>query len=291
MEFISITNEILSCKICLKGAEIQSIQAFEKEYIWQPYNGYWNKQSPLLFPIVGSLINQQFLYQNKTFVMPRHGFARDLNFAVVELSNSYCSLQLIQPQDLDHIYPFQFQLYVHYSLVYDKIKIKFEVKNQGNSDMFFNTGGHPAFGLANPLESYSLYFENTEWLNCATLNKQNLRNSEYIKINLVHNNLQLGEDVFKNDALIIHNQNIPKITLMHLNKPIVTVSNESNLPFWGIWKQPMAPFICIEPWNGLASSTFEDSNIENKEFIIQLPANQVHTSCFSIQVFDSDHVF
>lgn len=38
----------------------------------------------------------------------------------------------------------------------------------------------------------------------------------------------------------------------------------NNFPHLGIWKQPDAPFICIEPWDGFADELGKSGNLATK---------------------------
>ena len=50
-----------------KGAELISFKnKFNKEYIWEGNPEFWGKHSPVLFPIVGTLKNNSFVYNDIT---------------------------------------------------------------------------------------------------------------------------------------------------------------------------------------------------------------------------------
>ncbi|MBS1973900.1 MAG: aldose 1-epimerase family protein, partial [Bacteroidetes bacterium] len=78
----AIENEDLKISISPKGAELQSI--FNKqtglEYMWGGDPAFWGKKSPILFPIVGTLKEGIYYYNNKHYSLSRHGFARDMEF-------------------------------------------------------------------------------------------------------------------------------------------------------------------------------------------------------------------
>ncbi len=52
-----IKNEFIKVKIDSFGAQLNSLKKVDKnlEYIWQADAKYWNRHSPILFPIVGRL--------------------------------------------------------------------------------------------------------------------------------------------------------------------------------------------------------------------------------------------
>ena len=70
-----VQNEFLTIRINSKGAELNSMKSGEKEFIWNGNPEFWGKHSPVLFPIVGSLKNNVYSYQDKEYSLKRHGFA------------------------------------------------------------------------------------------------------------------------------------------------------------------------------------------------------------------------
>lgn len=51
----TISNEQLTIQVSPHGAELCSILANGKEYLWQADPAFWKRHSPVLFPIVGSV--------------------------------------------------------------------------------------------------------------------------------------------------------------------------------------------------------------------------------------------
>jgi len=72
-----ISNANLSVEINSKGAELIQITQKKKNYIWNIDTTFWNKTSPILFPIVGRLNNDVYKIEDNTFSILRHGFERD----------------------------------------------------------------------------------------------------------------------------------------------------------------------------------------------------------------------
>ena len=61
-----IKNEFLKVKIKSFGAELNSLLKIDEdlEYIWQGNKEFWNRHSPILFPIVGRLKEDSYFYKN-----------------------------------------------------------------------------------------------------------------------------------------------------------------------------------------------------------------------------------
>ena len=73
---IKITNGNLTLTVSTHGAEIQSLIKNSKEYIWCGNPDVWGGHAPILFPICGGLKDDKFIYKDKEYVLPKHGFAR-----------------------------------------------------------------------------------------------------------------------------------------------------------------------------------------------------------------------
>ena len=62
---VTITNSLLTATINTLGAELISLVKNNKNYIWNIDETYWNKTSPVLFPIVGRLKNDTYSFNEK----------------------------------------------------------------------------------------------------------------------------------------------------------------------------------------------------------------------------------
>ena len=60
--------------------------------------------------------------------------------------------------------------------------------------------------------------------------------------------------------------------------------NFEGFPYLGIWTKPNAPFICIEPWCGLADNINHNGNVINKEGINLLQPKEVFERKITIEL-------
>src|SRR5690606_19802984 len=106
-----LENQNLKIAVDCKGAELKSV--FDKsnntELLWQANPEFWGKSSPVLFSIVGTLKNGIYIYDEKEYKLPRHGFARDFNFKLEEVSESQLILSLESSSETLQLYPFVFK--------------------------------------------------------------------------------------------------------------------------------------------------------------------------------------
>ena len=91
-----ISNQQIRIRVAERGAELCELfhVGNQLNYLWKGDPAFWGKTSPVLFPIVGNLRNNTYRWQNKTYTLPRHGFARELPFQLIEKSKNYGSILL-----------------------------------------------------------------------------------------------------------------------------------------------------------------------------------------------------
>lgn len=294
INLIKLQNEFISVKINSKrGSEIQSIKFDDIEYIWQRNPEFWDSSSPLLFPMIGRLIDGRYYYKGKEYIIPIHGFTSFswYEMKVKKLKSDFAHFRLKSGKESLKVYPFKFQLDVYYQLLKNKIMITWNVKNLDKLDMFFQIGAHPGFNCnlnEDSLKSCFLEFEEEEDLKSLRLDEHGQVKNEILDFGN-RKSLDLKYDMFDEDALIFKNLNSKNIYLKSKlgNRGLrVGIDGFSHL---GIWTQreeeKEGNFICIEPWHGIAESNDEDKNIVNKKNFIRLKAKAEFKSKYEIEVF------
>lgn len=278
-----ISNSILTAEIKHTGAELCSLKDnLNKEYIWNGNPDFWGKHSPVLFPIVGSLKNNTYQYDNKEFNLSRHGFAREMEFKLIEKQENSATFLLASSEQTLGKYPFDFNLYLIYTLNHKTLKIEYKVFNNGLSKMPFSIGAHPAFNLSGDFESYSLAFEEKDSLNYHLLEDGLISNTTNT-LALDQNELHLNYKLFEKDALVFKNIQSKSVTILENSKPFLKVSYP-NFPDLGIWTPTNAPFICIEPWFGYSDTVDKSGSLLDKEGIQVLEPKDTFHSAFSIEI-------
>src|SRR5215211_3761883 len=113
---ITLENDHLTIQVKTKGAELDSLYSKETnlEYMWSGDATFWNKKSPILFPIVGTLKQNTYFYNNKPYMLTRHGFARDMEFMITSQSESQTTLTVTHDESTLKRFPFLFRLDVIY---------------------------------------------------------------------------------------------------------------------------------------------------------------------------------
>jgi galactose mutarotase-like enzyme len=279
----TITNATLSIAINHKGAELISLQNTSKvEFIWEGNPEYWGKHAPILFPIVGTLKNNTYSYNDVAYNLSRHGFARDMIFELIDKTESQAVFSLKSNQETMELYPFDFELQVKYLLVGAELKISYTVLNNNSESMYYAIGGHPAFALPDAFEKYSLQFETDKILISHQLDND-LLSGKTMKIELSNGKLPLTYSLFEKDALIFKELQSKQIRLLHNNTPVLNFKFY-DFPNFGIWTKANAPFICLEPWVGYSDTLNASGSIIEKEGIQMLSGNTSKEYGFSIEI-------
>ena len=281
---ITISKSNLIATISSKGAELKSLSNSQTktEYIWDGNPEFWGKHSPILFPIVGTLKHNTYFYNSKSYELPRHGFARDMNFELIYKSDCEAIFSLKSSDETLKKYPFNFELQLIYTLSESDLTVCYKVFNENQFEMPFSIGGHPAFALIKNFDNYSLLFESDEEIECYLL-ENDLLSEKTLKIDLKEKNLPLSYSLFENDALVFKQLNSKKISLLENDKPILDFSF-NDFPNFGIWTKQNAAFICLEPWIGYADTIVSDGNILKKEGIVLLQPKNNNTFTFRITI-------
>ena len=283
MSVITISNTQISVQIKSFGAELCSMKSnSNREYIWGGNPAFWGKHSPILFPIVGTLKNNTFYHNDTEYTLSRHGFARDMEFELVQKTDNSAAFSIYSDAETLKKYPFQFELQIQYTLNNSSLELTYTVINKDNSVLPFSIGAHPAFALAANFEDYSLAFEKVEPLEYSLL-ENDLVSKQTKKINTVSNTIPLTYSLFERDALIFKNLKSNALTILENEIPILKV-HFKDFPNLGIWTKVGAPFICIEPWFGYSDTNESTGNLFEKEGIIALKTGGTFQTKFCIEI-------
>lgn len=267
---VAIKNEHLAVQFSTKGAELQRIVGTDSNinYMWNGDAKFWGKFSPVLFPIVGALKENTYIYKDKSYQLPRHGFARDMDFEHELVSTSEIIFKLKYTDETLKIYPFEFELVLRYRLQGASLQCTYQVLNPNNETMLFSIGGHPAF--AAPLNGegvytdYYLQFNNDDELTFHLI-EDNLISDKTVNVKLEDKKLPLKHELFYGDALVFKNLKSNHIRLLNTKNYQGLDFHFGGFPFFGIWAAIDADFVCLEPWCGVADGVNHNQNLEEKE--------------------------
>lgn len=289
---IQLENEKLVVVVLEKGAELASIKSKETgiEYLWQADPAYWGRHAPVLFPIVGRLKEDQYQLEGKTYAMGQHGFARDEAFEVVEQSETSVTLALTSTEETKVNYPYDFRLFIRYALTENTVKTHYKVENPSSAtDMYFSIGAHPGFNV--PLtedtvfEDYFFSFSPRKTRTTIPLQGAYL-NTPAKTLAQTNTDIALSRHLFDNDALIYEVKGENIFTIQSEKNNYAVSVKFTDFPYVGIWSPPKtdAPFVCIEPWFGIADALDATGNLKEKLGIRVLTPQEEFQAEFDITV-------
>lgn len=270
---ILLENEYITATINPLGAELKSLKAKtnNKEYMWQADAAYWAKHSPILFPIVGGLKDNSYTYNGSTYHLSRHGFAREKMFAVEKVSDTKAIFTLTHTKETLVVFPFQFVLQVVYEIKEASLSCTYQVTNNGKDEMYFSIGAHPAFDVDGNYNDWYLQFNNDESIERYKLDNNLISNNTQV-LPLENKKLQLDKSLFYEDAIVLKTLQSNEIVLSSDTTKMKFGFN--NFPFFGIWAAKDAPFVCLEPWCGIADGVEHNGDLKSKEGINKLASNE-----------------
>lgn len=287
----SIQNEALICTIESVGAEIRSLKnkVTGEEYIWQINESVWGSSSPVLFPAIGKIKEDKIVYNGANFFMPKHGIIRNNEDLIFEKrGDSSCVFTLKSSGKTLLQYPFKFSFSVEFSLIENRLIMKYIVENQDILPMYFACGGHTAYALPlNPttqLSDYVVEFPKDVELFASTLGESGLLSNR--KRNIATNGklLSLSETLFNEDALIFENVNYDWVRLRKKGEEKGVIVKFTGYPHLALWAKPGADYICVEPWLGLPDSENESIDITQKPTYKSIEPNTTFSIAIETEV-------
>ena len=277
------------------GAELVSFKINGEEKVHQGENCidengkvYWKRHWPVLFPNVGKCKKNQTIMNGRTYEVQQHGFVRDMEFEPLTKLDNFHSYIFRSNKKLIDKYPYEFSLTVTYRTDENKLTTIYKVINEGDTDMPFGIGGHPAFKIdREQLDkgNYYLEFEEDEEKIHFLYLVDGLIGTEYAKNIIVNKRvIPLNANSFINDAIIMKGLKSNKVSLKNAEKTILTMEF-TGFPYLAVWTKPKAPFICIEPWMTTADNVNGSGVFRQKTDILLLPPKQEYECKYTVEFF------
>lgn len=286
-----IGSSRVSATITAKGAELVSLKGAEgNELLWQA-GPEWPRHAPVLFPIVGKLAGDALRHDGAVYRMTQHGFARDADFAWVERGASRAVLSLSDSPATRAIYPFPFRLTLAYAAENAVLSVTATVANPGDAPLPFCLGAHPGFrwplvdGVAK--SDHVLVFDAEETGPRLMIEGGLLGAEEPAPIE--GRVMRLSEGLFAADAVVLPAARSTSARFAALGSDgaelrALTVSWDGYEDL-GVWSKPGgAPFLCIEPWRGMASPVGWDGDFVDKPGVVLLAPGEERAFTWRVEV-------
>lgn len=290
---ITLTNDVLAVVIDTHGAELQSIDNIRtgRRYLWHGDKAYWGRRSPVLFPIVGSLWDGTFMMDGKEYGLGQHGFARDMEFAVMENVPENEAWFVLEANDETMMkYPRKFRLEIGYSLIGERVTVMWRVINEDTHEMSFQIGAHPAFNYPDfsPSDPIHAYFttDGGKILYSQIIAEKGCIGDETMEVKADSDGLvPVTGATYSRGALIFADNQVHRVSMLSKDKrPYVTLM--FSAPLVGLWSPSgQAPFMCIEPWWGRADKVGYEGEFSERQYVNQLDPGETFEASY-MMIFD-----
>jgi galactose mutarotase-like enzyme len=253
---ISIGSNRLTAEIDPLGAQLFSLKdAQHRDLLWNGDPAVWSGRAPLLFPIVGTLAGSAYRLSGQSFQLPRHGFARGSFFALLESTPSSATFSLLCSEATERLYPFRFELRMHYAISQASLSLHAAVRNLGEIQMPASFGYHPGFRwplpYGRPKSEHYIDFADLEPEPIKRLTPAGLLSATAHPTPVVGGRLILDDELFREDVIIFDALRSRSMSYGAASGPRLQMSFD-DASYLGIWTKPGAGFVCLEPWHGIA---------------------------------------
>ena len=270
---VTLKNGNSVLKINEKGAEMKSFTVNGVEYLWVGDPKFWASSTPNIFPMTGGFRDDKYILDGKEYIMPKHGFAKNMDF-VVESATDTTAVFLLTATDETRVqWPYEFELRICYELFDGKISVDYKVTNINDKTMWFSIGSHDGFATPEGIEEYDIIFEGKETLNAYTL-YGNLIGDETYPVIKDTDTLALKYDYFAVDALVFKDVKSKSCKLVNRNNGRGIQLDYPDFPVLMVWTKPDAPYVCIEPWFGAPDHVNHNYDITKKYAIQSVEAGK-----------------
>ena len=280
--WVTVRSAGLSAEINPLGAQLSSLRdGSGRDLLWDGDPSVWAGRAPVLFPIVGTLAGGSYRLGSKQYALSRHGFARGKPFEIVSTTPSTAVFRLKADESTLAVYPFQFQLDISFAITGATLSVTASVRNVGKEALPASIGFHPGFRWPLPYgqarAAHFLQFEADEPSPVRRINTQGLLSPDRHPTPIVGRRLALVDELFNDDVLILDDFRSRWVTYGAQSGPRLEIGF-AGAEYLGVWTKPGgAPFICIEPWQGVSDPDGFSGDLFGKPGIFRLVPGASHS--------------
>ncbi|MGJ3846032.1 aldose 1-epimerase family protein [Levilactobacillus brevis] len=290
---VTIQNDRFTATINEVGAELTHLvdQASHRDLIWN--NDLWPKHAPVLFPAIGRSNEDSYLIDGQRYEMPQHGFVSGETFMIVDQTPTAVTLSLTANAATRVYYPFDFELQVTFTLVATGLNLTFSVQNHGQQDLSYSLGSHPAFNV--PFEAGEAFTDYELVLDPAPTDLQQFeivktpnpyRSGKESPVTTDKGVIKLNYPMFDAGLIILKAPNLAHLTLQSTKSKHSISLNLDDFDYVTLWTKEgaQAPFLCLEPFNGLPDVAGDLRELATKEGNHHVAVGQSETMAYTITV-------
>lgn len=289
-DWVSIASGDLTAQIDPLGAQLSLLRdGGGRDLLWNGDPAIWKGRAPVLFPIVGALAGGSYRLDSKVYRLPRHGFARDRRFEIIHSTGASAQFELTADEATLAVYPFRFSLQIQFALDGTTLAVTTRVRNLGDQPMPASFGYHPALRWPLPAglerSRHFIEFECDEPAPVRRLDTEGLLTPMPHPTPVSNRRLMLADSLFQDDVLIFDALRSRTLTYGADAGPRLRMSYPDT-PYLGVWTKPGAPFICIEPWHGVADPQGFNGDFLAKPGVFMVPSGADRTFGMSMTLLD-----
>ncbi|MBQ8383471.1 MAG: aldose 1-epimerase family protein [Clostridia bacterium] len=275
-----LTGNDLVAVISRRGGELRSLKYRDTELIWQGDPAYWDGSAPLLFPFCGRVKDGVYRWQGQDYPMPIHGFLPEATLSAAEIEKDRLTLTLTDSPATRAVYPFAFGLSLSYQLTDNALSLTATV-TAGDTGLPFSFGAHPGFHLPLANSGFGdavLRFDAPSPLARIEITDAGLLGNGRSAYPLSDATLPLSPDPAGGCGIFFE---VPKhnraLTLESPALPCNIRMEFADFPILGLWHAEGAPYLCIEPWQGLPAPADPPTDLSDKPGTVRLAPGRQKT--------------
>jgi len=272
---IRIATGALSADFSTLGAEMRALRdEAGRDLLSDGPPEYWTGRAPFLFPIVGAVNDDRIHIGGHAYTMAKHGFARKREFTVVGAQSDRVTFQLAADAATRELYPFDFRLDITHRIEGATLHTEATLTNPNDVALPASFGFHPAFRWPLPWggtrDEHAILFAEAEPAAIRRIDTgTGLVLPEPRPTPVEGERLVPRDDLFVEDALIFDQLGSRRLRFGVPGGRMIEVGFD-GLPLLGVWTKPGAPFLCIEPWQGLADPVGYEGEFRAKPHVIEV---------------------
>lgn len=274
---INLENDKIKVTLSTYAGYIESIVNKETSYEhwWRYDSKFWPRRTSICFPICGSLVDGEYIYQGKTYQMPMHGFLREKEFTLVEQGDNRVVMEHVSNEDTYAIYPFNYKFTLIQEVLDNSLIISYLVENIGKDDMYYSVGSHYTYNVpivdTEKQQDYHYKFGGPQNAGKFIMT-DGVVSGKTSDIFSGKSTLDIS-GLFEDGSTILELSDInPKhIAIESKRDGSFTKVAFDGFSYCVLWApKGISPFACIEPWTGLPDQTGHDKDIVKKLGITKL---------------------